>query len=87
MENIFLVLENADLIEARGPWIPRLAFRRGDQAEEYLASKGDMRPFWKILEILMFESVHHAMEAHKEEVRQKALGKLSYEEKKALGLA
>jgi hypothetical protein len=87
MYKVYLVFYNADQIEGRGHMVFDKAFSNWDAADKYAQSKynayGHGYHGWAdVREVTVYNKVPDATE----EARQKALAKLTVEERKILGI-
>lgn len=95
---VYGAYKNADMTEGRGPMVLDKTFSLKEDCDNYIdkqsgvmgrkgkwseAKYGD----WETKAINVCESVDEADKVHIEEIREKALKKLSVLEKKALGLS
>jgi len=95
---IYMTRYNSDMTEGRGRMMDDIAFAHEQDAKDYIDTKtgimgrkekwsktdyGD----WDVKPIKVFRSLLSADEFKNEEIKQRALSKLSKEEKIALGLS
>jgi hypothetical protein len=83
---MFLMLENTDKAEGKGADVPKYAFTKETDANLACMTQNQNGGQTKIVPLVVFEDF---AEYHKDEDRKKlevALGKLTGEEKKLLGL-
>ena len=86
----FQSLINSDLTEGRGPMRHVGYFKFRPDAEDSVKGMGVMgvgNGEVKQVEVIIYDDISEFNEGRKEEIKRKALNKLSYEEKRALGLA
>lgn len=91
---IYLTLRQSDTTEGRGPMVADIAFTTREAAQEHVAGKTGVWGFrgswqalvqgghWDIKEIPVYDSAPSEID----ELREKALAKLSIAERVALGL-
>jgi hypothetical protein len=95
---IYQTYRNSDDIEGRGPMVPDLAFLHKAHAERYIdeqpgimgrKGKWSQQEYgdWEIIEVNVIENEFDPAEYKLIKLRERALSKLSEEEKKALGLS
>ena len=80
---IFVVRRNADMTEGRGPMVTDKAFATAHEASRYIESKGSYdRSFYDVEALPVYDVAPNPVD----EIRERAMKKLSHEEKMALGL-
>jgi hypothetical protein len=100
MKTIYATFRNADMTEGRGPMVLDECFARQSDAETFVNGQtgvmGRGGPFvgerstttgdWQVKELKVYESLAEYDKLHVNAIRERALNKLSYDERKALGL-
>ncbi|MEN6549981.1 MAG: hypothetical protein ABFE07_28390 [Armatimonadia bacterium] len=86
MTRVYLVLKNADMTEGRGPMLAHLLFLHEDHAERFIVEQGQDRDFYSIRPMELLDGSYFTERDRQEELRRRALTKLSVEERRALGL-
>lgn len=87
--DVYQVLHNADNIEGRGPMVHVAYFKNYEDAARAAAGKGVMGvgdDDVKTVKLTIFETFAEYNDGVSADLRKRALGKLSHEEKVALGL-
>ena len=101
MKRIYLAMENSDTVEGKGPMVINCAFFKREEAEKYIdeqpgimgrkSTKGgwskEKYGDWSVKELIVLESLEEASEIKTIKARERALQKLTLEERKLLGLA
>lgn len=94
---IYQTNRNSDTTEGRGPMVPDLAFTKRSLAETYIdgqpgvqgrTGKWSQEKYgdWNISEVEVLDELPENIEKKKQEIRKRALNKLTDEERKVLGL-
>ncbi len=97
MKTVYATYYNADMTEGRGPMVLDKIFTNRVDANAYIDTKfgvmGRPGPWsnqkygdWTVQEHRLFDSLDDAAKDHDREVRKRALGKLTDEERKVLGI-
>lgn len=95
---VYLVKYNADMTEGRGPMMLSCIFSTRAEAEQYIDDKpgvmGIRRKWsqqqygdWIVEEKMVYDSADSIREENKKAVRERALSKLTQEERDALDIA
>jgi hypothetical protein len=90
MQTIYIVFENADKTEGRGPMVPVACFLNQKHAKKVANMNepyGHSGQFCEVREFPLCSNVDDYIDAREEKVRRTALAKLTEEEKKLLGLS
>lgn len=93
MKTVYMTMRNADMTEGRGPMVQDLCFSSRELAAEYIDQQPgvmgrigkwseDKFGDWKIQALEVLDQIPDP----NQKIREKALSKLTFEEKRALGL-